>query len=198
MAFNIDYTHKTDEELVVLSLESQLAFAVLINRYQQKLRGYVSRISNVSAEDGADILQDVFIKIYKNLNNFDTSLKFSSWAYRITRNQCISNFRKLKARPQTIVFDGDNDFLDNIASEFDLDKEMDLLDSKEMILNILSSLDYKYREVLELKFLEEKDYREISDILKKPMGTIATLINRAKKQFRDELSKQNIKSQSYE
>ena len=48
----------------------------------------------------------------------------------------------------------------------------------------------KYSEVLILKFLEDKDYKEISDILKKPMGTIATLINRAKKKFRIEASKQ--------
>lgn len=193
MTFNIDYTRKTDEELVTLSLESQLAFAVLIKRYQDKLRRYIHRISNVSAEDGSDILQDVFIKIYKNLNNFDISLKFSSWAYRITRNQCISNFRKLSVRPQSILFDDDDKFLNNIASEFDLEKEIIAMENKDIIVKILSVMDYKYREVLELKFLEEKSYQEISDILRKPIGTIATLINRAKKQFKDELLKQNIK-----
>jgi RNA polymerase sigma-70 factor (ECF subfamily) len=76
-----------------------------------------------------------------------------------------------------------------------LEKQIDILANKEIILDIISSLDYKYREVLELKFLEEKDYNEISDILKKPKGTIATLINRAKKQVRDELQKKNIKLQ---
>jgi len=46
-------------------------------------------------------------------------------------------------------------------------------------------MDIKYREVLILKFIEEKNYKEISDIIKKPQGTVATLINRAKKQFKD-------------
>ena len=50
----------------------------------------------------------------------------------------------------------------------------------------------KYREVLILKFLEEKDYREISDILKKPSGTVATLINRAKKSFYEMAKEENI------
>jgi len=49
---------------------------------------------------------------------------------------------------------------------------------------MLNKLDDKYKEVLVLKFLEEKDYKEISDILQKPLGTVATLINRAKKQFK--------------
>ena len=74
-----------------------------------------------------------------------------------------------------------------------MEKEIDLITDKQLITDILNSLDYKYKEILELKFLEEKDYREISDILKKPLGTIATLINRAKKQFKKELIKQNIK-----
>ncbi|MBU1428034.1 hypothetical protein KKB07_04160, partial [bacterium] len=51
----------------------------------------------------------------------------------------------------------------------------------------------KYKDVLILKFVEEKDYREISDILHKPMGTIATLINRAKKSLKQELEKEDIK-----
>ncbi|MCD4694215.1 hypothetical protein K8R62_02545 [bacterium] len=61
------------------------------------------------------------------------------------------------------------------------------------INEILKKLDGKYREVLVLKFLEEKDYKEISDILQKPMGSVATLISRGKKQFYKELQKSKIK-----
>lgn len=191
MSLNLDYNNKTDEELAALSLESQLAFASLVDRYKSKLKIYIRRITNVSEDDAWDILQDVFIKVYKNLNNFDTNLKFSSWIYRITRNQCISNFRKLQVRPKSVVIE--DDFYENIASEFDLESEVDALSDKKIIKDVLAKLDYKYKEVLELKFLEEKDYKEISDILQKPMGTIATLINRAKKQMKEEIEKQNIK-----
>ena len=58
---------------------------------------------------------------------------------------------------------------------------------KGHIGEVLSQMDEKFREVLVLRFLEEKDYKEISDILKKPMGTVATLLNRAKKVFKKEL-----------
>jgi len=142
------------------------------------------RISNLNKDEAEDIVQDVFIKTYQNLNDFDSSLKFSSWVYRITHNQVISNYRKIKARPQTIILNDDSNFLENLASDFNLNKEIDLKYLKHNVNNTLNKLDLKYREVLILKFLEDKDYREISDILKKPMGTVATLINRAKEQFK--------------
>ena len=62
-----------------------------------------------------------------------------------------------------------------------MEKELERKFTSEEIRNILSKIDAKYKEVLVLRFLEEKDYKEISDILEKPMGTVATLINRAKK-----------------
>ncbi len=66
--------------------------------------------------------------------------------------------------------------------------------SYEKILEIINRLPLKYKEVLILKFMENKDYQEISDILHKPMGTIATLIRRAKKVLQQELAKEGIKT----
>jgi len=54
----------------------------------------------------------------------------------------------------------------------------------QKVAQVLEELDDKYQEVLILKYLEDKNYQEISDILKKPMGTIATLLSRAKQQFK--------------
>lgn len=65
--------------------------------------------------------------------------------------------------------------------------------ASEEINKVLDLLDGKYREVLVLKFLEEKSYEEISDILKKPVGTVASMINRAKLAFKSETEKQKIK-----
>lgn len=173
---------KKDEDLVALVLLDQDYFLCLIKRYETQLFSYVRRISNLREDEIEDILQDVFIKVYKNINSFDRGLKFSSWIYRITHNQVISNFRKIKARPQ-VIWDENENILNNIASEFSIEKDVDMALLQKNINSILNKMDEKYREVLVLKFLEEKNYKEISDILKKPMGTIATLLNRAKKQF---------------
>jgi len=189
-----DYRFKTDAEIVRLSLNNQEYFACLIERYQTKLANYIRKIANLSAEDIEDVLQDVFIKVYKNLNNFNPELKFSSWIYRITHNEVISNYRKLQARPLVINLPAEDDtFLNNLASSLETDNQIDRQLLRKNINQVLDKLDVKYREVLVLKFLEDKDYQEIADILQKPMGTVGTLISRAKIRFKKELAEQNIK-----
>ncbi|MEA3272641.1 MAG: sigma-70 family RNA polymerase sigma factor [Patescibacteria group bacterium] len=183
-----DFLEKTDEELVVLTLENQNHFLYLMNRYEGKLLNYVLRISNINKEEAEDLLQEVFIKVYLNLNDFDSKLKFSSWIYRITRNQVISNFRKIHSKFQITNFN--EEILENIASDFNIEKDIELIYLRDNIDKILEKMNNRYSEVLALRFLEEKDYKEISDILKKPMGTVATMLSRAKKDFKKELDKQ--------
>jgi len=186
-------SEKTDEELVGLILEEEEYLICLIQRYEEKLLRYIIRISGLNRHEAEDVLQEVFIKVYRNLNDFDKDLKFSSWIYRITHNQVISNYRKIKSRPESIALDIDSDILENLASELNTEREVDKKLLQEKIKLVLKKLDIKYKEILILKFFEGKSYREISDILKKSMGTVATLINRAKNQFREEYKKQNIK-----
>lgn len=182
---------KTDTELVALTLDNQANFLYLIKRYKGKLFYYIRRISNVSAEEAEDILQEVFMKVYINLNEYDQDLKFSSWIYRIAHNQVISNHRKIQARPQTANIDLYDDRVISIASESDLNHEVDQAFTRVQIEKALKRIDIKYKEVLVLKYLEDKDYKEIADIIKKPIGTVASRMNKAKEELRNELD--NIK-----
>lgn len=184
-----NHLEKSDEELALGLLEDQSCLLALMRRYENRLLAYIFRLSNFSREEAEDILQDVFIKMYKNINSFDDSLKFSSWIYRITHNEVIDNFRKNKRRPQASDDIFDEDIINRIVEDFDIEKELDRGKLKEALFSFLDKIDNKYREVLILKFVEEKDYREISDILKKPMGSVATLINRAKKRLKAEIEK---------
>lgn len=184
---------KTDEQLAYLTTENQGYFLCIMKRYEAPLMRYVRRISNFSHEESEDILQEVFIKVYQNINEFDDSLKFSSWIYRITHNHVISSFRKKKSRAEGAVLEITEDELNNISSELDIVKELDNKINKDLLSKALNNIDQKYREVLILKFLEERDYKEISDIIKKPMGTVATLINRAKKKMLEEIEEKKIK-----
>jgi len=183
----------SDEELVKLTLADQDYFVFLVTRYQTKLITYIKRISNAGQEEAEDVLQEVFLKVYLNLNDFDGDLKFSSWIYRITHNQVISNFRKLKARPEGYLIDLDDSGVKRLLGNVNIIEEMDQRILKQGITQILEGLSEKYREILVLKFLEEKSYQEISDIIKKPQGTVASLMNKAKQEFRRELLKQKIK-----
>lgn len=190
---NIDYQNLTDEELVKISLSNQDVYVYLIKRYEKQLLRYVFRLSSFSHDEAEDVVQEVFIKVYQNLNNFDHKLKFSSWIYRITHNQVISTFRKNKRQIRSVTWDVDNELVQNLKSDFDIGKELDNNYLQKEIKKVLDKMDFKYAQVLALKFLENKSYKEISDILQKPQGTVATLINRAKKNFHKELAKQDIK-----
>lgn len=188
-----DISSLTDAELVKLTLANQDNFVYLVDRYKGKLSSYVKRLTNANNEDAEDILQEVFIKVYLNLNDFNKDLKFSSWIYRITHNQVISGHRKLKARPEGYAVNLDDQLAKNLTAEIDIKGQVDHKILQETINSVLKKIDPKYRDVLVLKFLEEKSYQEISDILKKPLGTVASLMNKAKQEFKNELEKQNFK-----
>ena len=190
MCSALDCEDKSDEELVVLTLRNRECFVCIINRYEKKLLRYMKRISNMPEEELQDILQETFIKAYYNLNNFDSDLKFSSWVYRIAHNSIIDAHRKNKIRPQGNLVDIEDNLLQNIASDTNVLKEVDQKYVRKNIEDALENMEQKYQEVLILKFFEEKDYKEISDILKKPMGTVATLLNRAKKKLKEEIIRQ--------
>lgn len=189
-----DIANISDEELVKLTLANQDNFLYLVDRYKGRLLSYIRRLTNVNNEDAEDTLQEIFIKVYLNLNDFNKDLKFSSWIYRITHNQVISNHRKLKARPEGYAVSIDDQAARSLAAEIDIAAGADLQLLKVWIVKILDKLDKKYREVLILKFWEEKSYQEISDIIKKPPGTVASMLNKAKSEFEKEFSKHNINS----
>ncbi len=192
MVYMLGLDDKTDNKLVALALEDRDVFAILMKRYEDKLMRFVKRISNVPLEEVEDLLQEIFIKVYINLRDFDQGLSFSSWIYRIARNHTISSFRKHKARPQTVSFDADDYIINSIRDEFDIHIELDKKERKEVLVEAIFELGDKYRDIVVLKFLEEKSYEEIGDILKIPPGTIATRISRAKKHIHKYLKKKGV------
>ena len=146
-----EFENKSDEEVTKLVLQDQKYFLILVKRYQDKLYRYISRISNFNEQEKEDILQDVFVKVYVNLNSFNPDLKFSSWIYRITRNEVINNFRKYQRRPQIARIDPEDDFMSRIRSGLDLEKEIDVKIDAGHLREILGKINNKYKEVLVLK-----------------------------------------------
>lgn len=173
---------QTDEELMVLVVDDRAVFSCLIERYEAKLRRYLFRLMPGMGEDAEDVLQDVFLKVYVNARGFDPSLSFSSWIYRIAHNEAVGWLRKKKARPETVEL-GDDDFQTFVASVEEDVYSRDQALTQDVVARTLGAMREKYRTVLVLKFLEQKSYEEISDILRVPMGTVATLVHRAKKEF---------------
>lgn len=171
----------TDQQLVILARFDPEAFSGIVSRYSDKLKRYIHRISRVSSEEAEDIVQEIFIKAYLNLNSYDEDLSFSSWIYRIAHNECISQFRKRTSRGLDQQYDLDSEAVSRLISNLSPERDIDDVLRKEFVTNVLDQLPEKYRSVLVLRYLEDKSYEEISDIMQKSPGTVATLLSRAKK-----------------
>jgi RNA polymerase sigma-70 factor, ECF subfamily len=190
---HLDCQKKSDKQLIKLALKNPDYFECIISRYEGKLMHYIRRLTNVEKETAEDILQEVFLKVYKNLQEFDDDFKFSSWIYRIAHNETISFFRKQKARPEVIAQDEDEmDILSAIPSDINLRNDYVKKELAHKVKDVIALLPDNYRTALILRYMEEKSYDEIADILQKPMGTVATLINRAKIEFKKLAEKNHI------
>lgn len=181
----------SDADLIELAKISPESFGILMERYQGPLFHYIRRISQLPKEDVDDLLQEVFIKIYQKLNEYDEVLKFSSWAYRIAHNHVIDYFRKTNVRPQMNALE-DYEWEKIISASIHIEKEIMNKDCVEKIRECIQKMPLMYKEILILRFIEEKEYEEIMDILKKPKGTVATLIKRGKELLVKQMKEQNI------
>jgi RNA polymerase sigma-70 factor (ECF subfamily) len=182
---------KSDEEVVRETLANKDAFVLIIERYEAKLLRYLERLGVGVKEDREDILQNAFIKAYKNLNGFDPTLSFSSWMYRIAHNEAMSFFRSKHARPQVILSEEGSELIKELEDEdSDASALADSRLSREELAKAFATLSPQYRDALTLRFFEDRSYTEMSDILEVPVGTVSTLIHRAKHALRAALPKQ--------
>ncbi len=181
----------SDAALITLAKKDPAFFGILMERYQGPLFHYIRRISQLPKDDIEDLLQEVFIKIYQKLNEYNEVLKFSSWVYRIAHNHVVDHFRKISARPRVNSLE-DFEWEKMIKSSVQSEKAFMDKDCVEKIKVCIQDMPLMYKEVLVLRFIEEKEYEEIMDILKKPKGSVATLIRRGKSLLIKNLKEQGI------
>jgi len=163
----------SDEEIIekVRSRDQEL-YTVIVDRYQNKLLRYATNLIKDEPK-AVDVVQESFIKAFINLNGFDLKKNFSSWIYRIVHNEVMNSVKKYQK--EIIIPDG-VDFQSDEDIENDFEK-------KEIIAKVekcLGEMPLLYSEPLTLRYIEEKSYEEISEILRIPMGTVATRVSRAK------------------
>jgi RNA polymerase sigma-70 factor, ECF subfamily len=177
-------TSLADEVLAAKVAEDPHAFVVLIRRYEERLLWYVRRLGGLTKEDAEDVLQDAFMDAYRHIAEFDVSLKFSSWMYRIAHNRTVSALRKRHKTVNDVSIHDEDAGLERILhSDQASDRRAEATINSTAIRRVLDTLPERDRAVLLLAFAEERSYQEISDILRAPMGTVATWIRRAKQKF---------------
>ncbi|MBU6321622.1 MAG: RNA polymerase sigma factor [Patescibacteria group bacterium] len=179
----------SDQELVKAALIHREEFAALVARYDVRILRYVTRLGSLDPDTAKDVLQETFIKAYLHLNDYDPSLPFSAWIYRIAHNETVTHFRRQKNRPRPVENEDDLKVFDEIADDLDIEHESNTTINRAAVRAALDALDFKYRDVLLLRFFEEKSYDEISDILELPRGTVAVYLNRAKAKLKEQLKR---------
>ncbi|MFC1626704.1 RNA polymerase sigma factor [Patescibacteria group bacterium] len=173
-----DVQRLSDEELVELvRSKDQELYREIVLRYQDKLLRYATYLLH-DEQRAADAVQQSLIKAYINLNGFDKKKKFSSWIYRIVHNESINCIKKKK---REISLDANSWVKETIQSNEDIMTDLSVKDGQIALQKCIDTLPIRYKGPLSLYFFEEKSYEEISDILKIPIGTVGTRINRGKK-----------------
>jgi RNA polymerase sigma-70 factor (ECF subfamily) len=178
-----------DEDLALLVQKGEEdAFGELMDRYTSKLTRYGGRFL-ARTEHIEDIVQDVFIKTYQNIQSFDATRKFSSWIYRIAHNTFVNALRKQSTEP-LIDLDFDT-LLSYTVFENPVEKKKEEEEMGVLVRKGIERLSVAYREVVTLYYFEELSYQEISDILEIPTGTVAIRLSRAKALLKKDLLENN-------
>ena len=174
----------SDSELVEMLREPRTrreGFAVLVKQYSEKLYWKVRRIV-FSHEDANDVLQNVFIKVWSNLQNFQGKSSLSTWLYRIAVNESLDFLRKQKLADKVST---DED--DSVASRLMSDEYFDGDEVQTRLQEAVARLPEVQRMVFSLKYFEEMKYSEISQILNTSEGALKASYHLAVKKITEYL-----------
>lgn len=185
-------TETTDQQLVQDALAgNQAAYTLLVQRHSEPLRHYVNeflgQLKNSEgiielAEEPQDIVQEAFQKAFQALPSYNPQYKFSTWLFNIARNIAIDYSRKRKISIGSNLTPDSSHSLANIGSGIRNSPEDKLISSQEYrsLIEMINSLDEKYREPAILRFIKEYEYNEIAQELNLELNTVKTRLKRAK------------------
>ena len=158
-----------DEILAKFSIESTRneAFNLLISKYQEKTYWHIRRLV-IDHDDADDLVQEVFIKVWKNLSKFRSDSKLYTWIYRIATNDCITFLNKKKQRNNIPLDDVSAELSESLvaSSYFNGDK------IQMKLQQALLTLPEKQRLIFNMKYYDELKYEEISEILGTSVGAL--------------------------
>lgn len=159
----------------------QKAFSMLYDEFADRLYKFISfKISDPQAAE--DLLQEVFIKAWRGCSKLKLeNLNFSAWLYTIASNTIKNHFRQIYRRPQTTSLEEDM----NIASTDDTSRSVNSTFNTEMAKKMLINLPPNYKQILELRFIQELNVEETANIIGKSHIAVRVIQYRALKQLKN-------------
>jgi len=180
-----------EKKLVRQAQKAPDAFAKLYDEYYPKIFGYVLR-RTANLEAAQDITSETFLKALRKLWQFHwRNVSFSPWLYKIATNEINQYFRKAEYKKSVSLEELQEQGFEPISSH---DPESELIEAQEKLKHHQDFLEIqvkivrlpsKYQEVIALRFFEQKQIKEISEILGKKEGTVKSLLHRAVEKLRE-------------
>ncbi len=184
---------KKDYELVKQAASGdQSAFAELLNRYKNLVYSVVLRMVN-DTEEANDLAQEIFIKLYRNLDKYQPEYKFSTWLIRISTNHVIDYRRKRKQ--ETISIEEISYELTNNSTP---EKEYIQKEKKKYLEYAIQALPDLYKIPIVLYHQQGLHYQEIADIIGEPLSKVKNRIFRGRKMLKESLEKEIEKGGAHE
>ncbi|MEX1202701.1 MAG: sigma-70 family RNA polymerase sigma factor [Ferruginibacter sp.] len=175
--------HLDDKELLLLFKEEatrESAYTRIIKKYQEKLYWHIRRMV-VDHDDANDVLQNMFIKVWKNLGNFREDSQLYTWMYSIATNESLTFLEQLKRRSSTSLSDDDGYLSNKLVADKDFDGNK--LEWKLQLA--IQQLPDKQKAVFNLRYFEEMPYEEMSRVLETSEGALKASYHHAVKKIED-------------
>lgn len=166
------------------------AFNMLVQTYQKQVFNIAySMLSDY--EDASDATQEIFVKVYKSIETFRGQSSFTTWLYRICANVCNDFLRKRQRRASTVSIDKSDDN-DNYVAELESEsptpeEHLELTERQRAVRSAINELRTEYKEIIIYSDMNDMSYDEISSILKCPVGTVKSRLNRARNALKKKL-----------
>lgn len=175
--------HPDDKELLFQFQQAgtkEKAFTAIVKKYQEKLYWHVRRLV-VDHDDANDVLQNVFIKVWKGLENFREDSQLYTWLYRIATNEGLTFLEQQKKRSTVSLEDDDGGLTNKVRSDADFDAN-----KLEWRLQVaIQQLPEKQRVVFNLRYYDEMPYHEMSRILDTSEGALKASYHHAAKKIEE-------------
>ena len=160
------------------------AFAYFVNNYQGMAINIAYRICE-NMQDAEDVVQESFVKAYKNLHTFRLESKFSTWFYRIVFNTAVTH---TNAKMWVIDDEVENVAVD-ISSDLDTGIQIEMNETSEIVSHVLSKMPNAYGLILNLFYLEDNSVKEVAEITGLNNSNVKVVLFRARKMFKEMMLK---------
>ena len=179
----------TDEDLILAFQNGDLSsFEEIVRRYRDPLFNFVVRLLG-DAFYSEDVVQETFLRVFRNKHRYHQVAKFSTWIYTIASNLAKTELRRRRVRNFFSISSKGEDEKDYDLQDTssDIERDVDGLIKNEIILKEINALPYHFKEAVLLRDIQDLSYEEISQILNVPLGTVKSRVNRGRSRLQKRL-----------